>query len=106
MHAAHSFMCVWDDHELESGWKGPYPGETQGRERRVSYERRVRNGRRAFFEHLPIPVMKDHRRRIYRRIRLGANADLFLLDLHSYGSDYQCGFAIPPRPCPQARTRR
>ncbi len=102
MHAAHTFLCVWDDHELESGWKGPYEGETQGRERRVSYERRVANGRRAFFEHLPIPVMKRDERRIYRRIRLGRDAELFLLDLHSYGSDYQCGFAIPPRPCPQA----
>ena len=46
--------------------------------------------------------MKTDRRRIYRRIRLGAAADLVLLDLHSYGSYFVCGFAIPPPPCPQA----
>jgi alkaline phosphatase/alkaline phosphatase D len=68
----------------------------------VTYEQRIHNGRRAFFEHLPIPVMKRDHRRIYRRIRLGQHADLFLLDLHSYGSDFQCGFHIPPQPCPQA----
>jgi alkaline phosphatase D len=102
MHAAHTFLCVWDDHELESGWKAQYEGETQGRERRVTYEQRIHNGRKAFFEHLPIPVMKRDHRRIYRRIRLGRHADLFLLDLHSYGSDFQCGFHIPPQPCPQA----
>ncbi|MGI8460969.1 MAG: alkaline phosphatase D family protein [Solirubrobacterales bacterium] len=101
-HAAHGFACVWDDHELESGWQGPHEGETQGRERRVPYEKRVRNGRRAFFEHLPVPRIAGNSARIYRSIPLGRSAELFMLDLHSYASNYVCGFAIPPKPCPQA----
>ena len=101
-HAAHGFACVWDDHELESGWQGPHEGETQGRPRRVPYSERVRNGRRAFFEHLPVPRIRGASAQIYRQIPLGRSAELFMLDLHSYASNYVCGFAIPPRPCPEA----
>lgn len=102
MHAAHSFACVWDDHETESGWRGEHEGETQGRERRVPFEQRLRNGIRAFFEHLPVPRFEAERRRVYRSIPLGRHAELILMDLHGYGDAYPCGFQIPPRPCPEA----
>ena len=102
MHAAHSFACVWDDHETESGWRGEHEGETQGRPRRVPFEERIRNGVRAYFEHLPAPRFERERRRVYRAIRLGRHAELMLLDLHGYGDDYVCGFQIPPQPCPAA----
>ena len=102
MHAAHSFAAVWDDHETESGWRGKHEGETQGIERRVPFEVRLRNGIRAFFEHLPVPRYEGDPRRVHRSIKLGRHAELILLDLHGYGDDYPCGFQIPPMPCPEA----
>jgi phosphodiesterase/alkaline phosphatase D-like protein len=68
----------------------------------VPFERRLRNGIRAYFEHLPVPRFRGDRRRVYRGLRLGRHAELLLMDLHGYGDDYVCGFQIPPQPCPEA----
>jgi alkaline phosphatase D len=103
MHAAHAFVCVWDDHETESGGKGPrHPGDTQGRERRVPYRRRRLNGMRAFFEHLPVPRFDGDPSRVYRAIPISRNAELLLIDLNQYGDYYVCGFQVPPQPCLEA----
>jgi phosphodiesterase/alkaline phosphatase D-like protein len=49
-----------------------------------------------------VPRFRRDRRRVFRSIPLGGNAELLLLDLHGYGDDYVCGFQIPPQPCPEA----
>ena len=95
MHAAHPFVAIWDDHEVESSYYRDSGGNLQGRERRVPLLQRRANGYRAFFEHLPILRTRSERDRIYRTIPLGANADVVLTDLHQYAD---------PSPCPDAKT--
>ena len=92
MHAAHPFVCCWDDHEVMSSYYGEAPGNAQGAEPILPFPERRRNGYRAFFEHLPIERFAGNRDRIYRRLRFGAQAELFLTDLHQYAS--------PPPDCP------
>src|SRR5262249_61254714 len=50
MHASHSFLAVWDNHELADD----SPGHLQGKPVRVPLAHRMRNGRQAFWESLPM----------------------------------------------------
>ena len=78
MHAAHGFVGVWDNHELaEDG------GHLGGRTPRVPLEQRKANGRAAFWEFMPMDAGPAGRP-LYRSLRLGANLEIFLLDLHSH----------------------
>jgi alkaline phosphatase D len=120
VHAAANFAICWDDHEVMSSYYDETPGNAQGRAARVPFPARRANAYDAFFEHMPLkrlhrahsaPAEGPHAGsgdRIYRRIPLGANADLFLTDLHQYASPPpDCG-ATPTAgpvllgPCPQA----
>jgi alkaline phosphatase D len=109
MHAAFPFAICWDDHEVMSSYYGETPGNAQGRAARVAFAQRRRNGYLAFFEHMPLRRLRGERDRIYRRIPLGANADVFLTDLHQYGAPSpDCSpspsyGAILLGPCPQAK---
>src|SRR4051794_26172520 len=107
VHAAANFAICWDDHEVMSSYYDETPGNAQGRAARVPFPVRRANAYDAFFEHMPLKRLHD-RDRIHRRIPLGANADLFLTDLHQYASPPpDCG-ATPTAgpvllgPCPQA----
>lgn len=80
MHAAHPFFAVWDNHELADD----SPGHLRGKPIRVPLAGRKANGRRAFWEALPMEPAGDDRAGLYRVVRLGRHADLFLLDTHSY----------------------
>ncbi len=83
MHAAHPFVAVWDDHEFENDHGGPdIPGTT--RVRRIPYADRRVNAALGYFENMPVERIRSERDRIYRRLALGANADLFLLDTRTY----------------------
>jgi alkaline phosphatase D len=108
MHAAHPFLPIWDDHEVESSYYGETPGNGQGQLDRVPFPQRRANGYRAWFEHLPVRRFSDQPDRIYRNLALGANAELFLTDLHQYADPPpDCG-ATPTAgpillgPCPDA----
>jgi len=83
MHAAHSFMALWDNHELADD----SPGHLQGRPILVPLAERMENGRRAFWEALPVERAHNDRMGLYRTIRLGTHAELFLLDTHSYAEE-------------------
>jgi len=96
MHAAHAFHAIWDDHEVENDYAGTNEGDVVRRD--IPFEQRKANGYRSWREHLPL--LGD--RRIYGRVPLGANADVFLLDERQYRSAQVCE---PVTPCPQARTR-
>jgi alkaline phosphatase D len=77
MHAAHSFLAVWDNHELADD----DPGHLRGRTPRVPLPERKANGKRAFFDFMPMePGAPGH---LYRSLRIGDGVELFLLDLHS-----------------------
>lgn len=90
MHHAHAYSGVWDDHEVESSYYGHNPGNAQGRGRRVTFHQRRANGQRAFLEYMPFRRNHHDPARIYRRIRVGANAELFLCDLHQYAGALPC----------------
>ena len=105
MHAAHPFVAVWDDHEVEDNYAGRNPGdETQ--QRRVPFAARQGAAYRSFYEFMPfMPVtgnpLKGHD--LYRRLPLGANAELFLLDERQYRDEQPCGDAFF-EPCPEAES--
>jgi alkaline phosphatase D len=111
VHAAHPFAICWDDHEVESSYYDEDGGNVQGRERRVPFPRRRANGYLAFFEHMPLVRLHGERDRIYRRIPLGANADVVLTDLHQYAAPSPCQGApsegpVILVPCPEAKDPR
>ena len=84
MHAAHAFMPIWDDHEVANDYAGDDgPGGRGGR----PFARRRADAQQAWFEAMPVEHPPRERSRIYRRLRLGAHADLFLLDGRSYRTD-------------------
>ncbi|MTD46562.1 hypothetical protein GKE82_20285 [Conexibacter sp. W3-3-2] len=83
VHANHPFVAIWDDHEFENDQEGP-KGEGTTAVRRIPYAERRRNAYLGFFENMPLQRIGSDRDRIYRKLRLGANADLFLLDTRTY----------------------
>lgn len=103
MHAAHPHISVWDDHEVENNWAGEERTPTNGtRAPRMDFLTRRRNAFNAFFEWMPQPRIRSDRDRIYRTLRLGGNAQLFLLDTRSYRDVQPCDDE-PGAPCPEAR---
>jgi alkaline phosphatase D len=100
MHAAHPFAAIWDDHEVEDNFAGTHPGEATGQVR-VPFLQRRTNGFRAFYEYMPFS--RDHHSRdLYRLMRLGRTADLFLLDQRQYRDDQPCGDSLTAISCPEA----
>lgn len=96
-------LGIWDDHEVEDNYAGRLPG-AETIDPRVEFVRRRLNGYRAYFEHMPFApaARRRERRRNYRALRLGRNAELRLLDQRKYRDDQPCGDAIPPvPPCPE-----
>jgi len=78
MHARHATLAVWDNHELaEDG------GHLGGITPRVLLADRLVNGRAAFWDAMPMQAGPSERP-LYRSLRLGTMAELFLLDLHSH----------------------
>ena len=75
LHRLHPAVHIWDDHEVANNYTDnrPAPSPLQ---RAAAY--------RAAFEWIPRMVYPRDRFRIYKRIPLGRNADLFLLDERQY----------------------
>jgi alkaline phosphatase D len=106
LRAAHPLVAAWDDHEIEDNWAADQPGEaTPEAERRVAFAQRKRAGQLAFFEWMPRLRSREELMRVYGSVRLGANAELFLLDTRSYRDDQPCGDEIIV-PCPEAEDRQ
>ena len=102
MHAAHPFLSVWDDHEVEDNYADGQPSsnqqdpsKTQLRDypRRVSFAQREANGYRAFFNYMPRARFKGDRDRVYEDYRLGALVDLLLTDERQYRDRQPCNDA-------------
>ena len=111
MHAAHPFVAIWDDHEVEDNYAGDDPDEANGPRdqtktgggtgpRRVPFLQRRRNGYRAFFESMPRYRMKKDLSRIYGSVRLGRLCELFLLDQRQYRDPQPCDDELF-NPCPE-----
>jgi alkaline phosphatase D len=83
LHAAHSMIATLDDHELADGaWSGG--ADEHHPERDGAWERRRADALQARWEWLPArrPDPADDER-VYRSIRIGELAELFLLDVRS-----------------------
>jgi len=64
---------IWDDHEVRDNFAGPY-------------EPWMAAGRQALREYWPIATQTGDLDRLYRRVRYGANLELFILDTRQYRS--------------------
>jgi alkaline phosphatase D len=64
---------IWDDHEVKNNFAGPF-------------EEQMPAGRQAFREYWPIASPPDDPHRLYRRVRYGADFELFILDTRQYRS--------------------
>lgn len=62
---------IWDDHEVKNNFAGPF-------------EEQMPAGRQALREYWPIASPTDDPHRLYRRIRYGADLELFILDTRQY----------------------
>jgi len=89
-------LTIWDDHEVEDNYARDKPGEATKNVRVPFLDRRA-NGYRAWFEHMPRVRVQGEPDRIYGRVPLGANAEIFLLDQRQYRDDQPCGdqFFVP-----------
>lgn len=64
-----SALCTWDDHEIANDFDAATTDPV-----------RFDNGLRCFFEHQPIRRFREAPRRIWRRMRWGRTAEVFVLD--------------------------
>jgi alkaline phosphatase D len=85
--AAVPMVAQWDDHEVLNNW---YPTEVLGNagnearytEKQVSVL--AARARQAFFDYAPIRADRRDPRQVYRVVRRGPLADVFVLDLRTY----------------------
>ena len=64
---------VWDDHEVRNNFAGPFDPQ-------------MPIGRQALFDYWPIGTSADDPHRLYRRLRAGADLEVFILDTRQYRS--------------------
>jgi alkaline phosphatase D len=102
LHAAHPQVAFWDSHDVEAMGSDDETSDQYGAPRRVSHSARLRNGIRAFLEYMPQRAHFKDRTRLYRSLKLGANAELLLTDEQLYHDPYPCAFSFPPTECPAA----
>ena len=98
MHAAHNFLCVWDDHEVEDNYADGLPSShaqpnttNDGYPRRVPFAQREQNGYQARFNYMPVLRFEGDRNRIYDQLQMGALVDLLITDQRQYRDQQPCG---------------
>jgi alkaline phosphatase D len=88
VHRQHPFICVWDDHEsANDSWSGGaqnHQPDTEG-----EWADRKAAAQQAYSEWMPIRAESPEV--IYRRLRYGDLAELFMLDTRLVGRDEQGG---------------
>lgn len=90
-HARFPWAVVWDDHEVSNDYAALVP---ERGEPTAGFALRRAAAYRAFYEHLPLRSAArpgPSGTLLYRRLRWGAAADMFLLDTRQYRSDQPCG---------------
>lgn len=65
-------IATWDDHEVDNDWNPELTGMTK-----------LANARASFFEHLPIRRDAQNPDRVWKSIRFGHTAEVFVLDSRS-----------------------
>ena len=90
-HALFPFIVTWDDHEVDNNYAGLIPEEgspTQGQE----FITRRRNGYQVYAEMMPLRtrnrrLRSDSRLRLFRTLRYGDLADIYVLDTRQFRTD-------------------
>jgi alkaline phosphatase D len=101
VHQKFPMIYIPDDHEVQNNWVGGEQGGGLGPKQMYSAAR-GRAARKAFFEANP---RFPGGTRLYRSLKFGRTAELFVMDQRSYRENQPCGDAITP-PCaelPQPR---
>jgi alkaline phosphatase D len=85
-HAAHPFICVWDDHEVANDtWKSGAENHTEDE---GDFKTRQKAAILAYYEWLPIRENHNTKKgKIYRSFELGELASLIMLDTRHIGRD-------------------
>ncbi|EED35601.1 alkaline phosphatase [Luminiphilus syltensis NOR5-1B] len=82
-HAAHPFICVWDDHEIANDtWRTGAQNHNRGE---GDFADRLWAARQAYCEWLPIRARPEQP--IFRAFSIGDLADLIMLDTRIHGRD-------------------
>lgn len=84
VHAAHPFICVWDDHEIANDtWRAGAQNHNEGE---GPFEARKKAALQAYHEWLPIRENAEaDQSKIYRSFELGDLASLIMLDTRLVG---------------------
>lgn len=99
-HAAHPWVCTWDDHEVDGNYAGENGQEMVSRE---AFLARRAAAYRVWQEHLPVrlPPGEGDEVRIYRRFDYGDLCRICVLDTRQYRDRQACdsdGFSLM---CPE-----
>ena len=90
-HAVAPWVVTWDDHEVENNYAGEVP---EHEDDDTTFPDRRKAAYQAFWEHHPVrldPPADDGSVKVYRTLRWGKLADIFVLDGRQYRSDQVCG---------------
>ncbi len=99
-HAAHPFICVWDDHEIANDtWKD---GAENHNEDEGPFEARKKAAVQAYHEWMPIRENAEDAIKINRTFDIGGLARLIMLDTRLIGRDKQLSYDsdLPMRSIP------
>ncbi len=91
-HRQHSFICVWDDHEITNdAWRDGAENHNDGE---GDWSQRKAQAIQAYYEWLPVREPEDgYRERLYRSFKIGNLLDLYMLDTRVIGRDQQLNYA-------------
>ena len=91
-HAAHPWVCTWDDHEVENDYAADQSAKYQDP---VQFLARRTAAYQAYFEHMPVTAVGadawgNAHPRIYRQWAWGQLVDLWTLDCRQYRTAQPC----------------
>ncbi|WP_439100380.1 alkaline phosphatase D family protein [Congregibacter sp.] len=91
-HAAHPWICVWDDHELMNDtWKGGAENHNEGE---GDFATRIAAARKVYHEWMPIRTgAEGDQAPIFRQFPVGDLADIVMLDTRLHGRDKQFDYS-------------
>ena len=107
MHAAHPYMGIWDDHEVEDNYAGTLPGEAT-QQVRVPFLERRGAGYRSFYEYMPFAPVRNRPRRghdLYRQLQVGGRSSCSCSTSASTATTSRAATASPPS-APRPRASR
>ena len=90
-HASHSFICVWDDHEITNdAWTD---GAENHQPNEGDYQVRKLNALQAYYEWMPIrPLVSGQQQSLSRSFAFGDLVDLHMLDTRIEGRNQQLDY--------------